>query len=71
MRRPPPGDPGIRDLPWGLWDAAIAPVAFIVSLLQVGTRICAFANSGVWHDFGYRSGLPSRAGGSHAARRRT
>ena len=67
----PPGDPGTRGFLWGLWDGAIAPIAFIVSLFQDGTRIYAFPNSGVWYDFGYLIGLTCWAGGSHAARRRT
>ena len=66
----PPGDPGTRGFLWGLWDGAIAPIAFIVSLFQDGTRIYAFPNSGVWYDFGYLIGLTCWAGGSHAARRR-
>ena len=67
----PPGDPGVRGFWWGLWDGAIAPVSFIVSLFTDGYRIYAFPNSGLWYDFGYQIGLTCWAGGSHAARRRT
>ncbi len=67
----PPGDPGVRGFWWGLWDGAIAPVSFIVSLFTDGYRIYAFPNSGLWYDFGYLIGLTCWAGGSHAARRRT
>ena len=66
----PPGDPGVRGFFWGLWDGAIAPISFIVSLFKDGARIYAFPNSGVWYDFGYLIGLTCWAGGSHAARRR-
>ncbi len=67
----PPGDPGTRGFLWGLWDGAIAPISFIVSLFKDGYRIYAFPNSGAWYDFGYLIGLTCWAGGSHAARRRS
>jgi hypothetical protein len=66
----PPGDPDTRGFLWGLWDGAIAPISFIVSLFKDGYRIYAIPNSGVWYDFGYLIGLTCWAGGSHAARRR-
>ena len=65
----PPGDPGTRGFFWGLWDGAIAPVSFVVSLFKDGVRIYGFPNSGLWYDFGFLLGLTCWAGGSHAARR--
>jgi len=66
----PPGEPGTRGLLWGLWDGAVAPVAFVVSIFEDSVRIYAFPNSGLWYDLGYLIGLTCWAGGSHAARRR-
>ena len=65
------GVPGTRGFLWGLWDGAIAPVSFIVSLFKDGIRIYAVPNSGLWYDFGFLFGLTFWAGGSHAARRRS
>ena len=62
--------PGSRGFFWGLWDGAIAPISFVVSLFNGAYRIYAYPNSGLWYDFGYLIGLTCWAGGSHAARRR-
>ena len=62
--------PGSRGFFWGLWDGAIAPISFIVSLFSNGYRIYAYPNSGLWYDFGFLIGVGVWAGGSHAARRR-
>lgn len=62
--------PGSRGFFWGLWDGAIAPISFIVSLFDNSFRIYAYPNSGLWYDFGFLIGLTVWAGGSHAARRK-
>ena len=62
--------PGSRGFFWGIWDGAIAPISFIVSLFDNSFRIYAYPNSGLWYDFGYLIGLTFWAGGSHAARRK-
>ena len=62
--------PGSRGFFWGLWDGAIAPISFIVSLFNNSFRIYGTPNSGLWYDFGFLIGVGFWAGGSHAARRR-
>ena len=62
-------EPGARGFFWGLWDGAIAPISFLVSLFNSEVRIYAYPNSGLWYDFGFLIGLTFWAGGSHAARR--
>ncbi len=66
----PVDDTVTRGFFWGLWDGAIAPISFIVSIFKDGFRIYAFPNSGLWYDFGFLIGLTCWAGGSHAARRK-
>jgi hypothetical protein len=63
--------PGARGFFWGLWDGAVAPISFIVSLFDSPHRIYAYPNSGLWYDFGFLIGITFWAGGSHAARRRS
>lgn len=62
--------PGARGFFWGLFDGAIAPVSFLISLFNSEVRIYAYPNSGLWYDFGFLIGLTFWAGGSHAARHR-
>lgn len=62
-------EPGSRGFFWGLWDGAIAPLSFLVSLFNSEVRIYAYPNSGLWYDLGFLMGLTFWAGGSHAARR--
>lgn len=61
--------PGSRGFFFGLWDGAIAPISFLISLFDSEVRIYAYPNSGLWYDFGFLIGLTCWAGGSHAARR--
>jgi hypothetical protein len=63
-------EPGARGFFPGLWDGAIAPISFLVSLFDSTVRIYAYPNSGLWYDFGFLLGLTCWAGGSHASRRR-
>jgi len=63
-------EPGARGFFWGLWDGAVAPLSFLISLFNSEVRIYAYPNSGLWYDFGFLIGLTFWAGGSHAARRK-
>lgn len=60
--------PGTRGFFWGLWDGAVAPISFVISLFNNAVRIYSYPNSGLWYDFGFLLGLTAWAGGSHAAR---
>ena len=62
-------EPGARGFFLGIWDGAIAPLSFVVSLFNSEVRIYAYPNSGLWYDFGFLIGITFWAGGSHAARR--
>ena len=64
-------EPGARGFFWGLFDGAVAPISFVISLFNNGIRIYAYPNSGLWYDFGFLVGLFGVwGGGSSAARRR-
>lgn len=63
-------EPGARGFLWGLFDGAVAPISFIISLFDNGTRIYAYPNSGLWYDFGFLIGLTCWAGSGGAAARR-
>ena len=55
----------------GLWQGAIAPIAFIVSLFSDAVTIYEVHNRGHLYDLGFLLGLSSVwGGGSHAAKRR-
>ncbi|HET7839409.1 MAG TPA: hypothetical protein VFL04_06585 [Rectinemataceae bacterium] len=58
----------------GLWNGAIAPVTFIVSLFTDRVQPYEVHNSGRWYNFGYILGLSiafgGGAGGAAARRRR-
>jgi hypothetical protein len=62
-------EPGARGFFWGMFDGAVAPFAFIVSLFNSEVRIYAYPNSGLWYDFGFLLGLCLWAGGSRASKR--
>ncbi len=61
---------GSRGFFWGVFDGAVAPIAFIVSWFSDSVGIYGVPNSGGWYDFGFLLGLTSSAGGGEAARRR-
>ncbi len=64
-------EPGARGFFWGLFDGAVAPISFVISLFSNGTRIYAYPNSGLWYDIGFLIGILSVwGGGAHAASRR-
>ncbi len=63
-------EPGARGFFWGLFDGAVAPFSFVISLFSNATRIYAYPNSGLWYDFGFLIGLTFWAGGGGAAARR-
>lgn len=66
----PPAIEGSRGFFWGLFDGAIAPIAFVVSWFSDTVGIYGVPNSGGWYDFGFLLGLLCWAGGGEAARRK-
>lgn len=63
----PPGIEGTRGFFWGLFDGAVAPISFIISLFGDDVAIYGVPNSGGWYDFGFLLGLTCWAGGGAAA----
>jgi hypothetical protein len=61
---------GSRGFFWGLFDGAVAPMAFIASWFSDTIAIYGVPNSGGWYDFGYLIGLTCWAGGGAAASKR-
>ena len=61
---------GSRGFFWGLFDGAVAPIAFIVSWFSDTVGVYGVPNSGGWYDFGFLLGLTCWAGGGYAARRK-
>lgn len=61
---------GTRGFLWGLFDGAVAPIAFVISLFSDTVGIYGVPNSGGWYDFGFLLGLTVWAGGGYAAKRR-
>lgn len=66
----PPGIEGTRGFFWGLFDGAVAPIAFVISLFGDEVAIYGVPNSGGWYDFGFLLGLTCWAGGGAAAANR-
>jgi len=66
----PPAIESSRGFFWGLFDGAVAPLAFIVSWFSDSVGIYGSPNSGGWYDFGFLLGLTAWAGGGYAARRK-
>ena len=58
----------------GLWNGAIAPVTFIISLFNHGVQMYDVHNNGAWYNFGFFLGITALfgggAGGARARRRR-
>lgn len=65
----PPAIEGARGFFWGLFDGAVAPIAFVISWFSDTVGIYGVPNSGGWYDFGFLLGLTCWAGGGHAASR--
>ncbi len=63
-------EPGSRGFFWGLFDGALAPITFVISFFDNGTRIYGYPNSGLWYDLGFLIGIFGAWGGGHAARQR-
>jgi hypothetical protein len=64
-------EPGSRGFFWGVFDGAVAPLSFLVSLFNSEVRIYGYPNSGLWYDLGFLIGLTCWAGsGGRAMRRR-
>ena len=59
---------------YGLWNGAIAPVTFVISLFNGKVQIYEVHNNGNWYNFGFLLGvgalLGGGAGGGAASRRR-
>jgi hypothetical protein len=59
---------------YGLWNGAIAPVTFVISLFNSKVQIYEIHNNGNWYNFGFLLGvgalLGGGAGGGAASRRR-
>ena len=53
----PPATDGTRGFFWGLLDGALAPIAFVVSLVSDTVAMYAVPNSGGWYDLGFLLGL--------------
>lgn len=47
----------------GLWHGLIAPITFIVSLIDPGVRIYESYNRGRWYEFGFVLGVAASFGG--------
>jgi hypothetical protein len=58
----------------GLWNGAIAPVTFIISLFDKNVQMYDVHNTGAWYNFGFFLGITALfgggAGGARARRRR-
>jgi uncharacterized spore protein YtfJ len=57
---------------YGLWNGAIAPITFIISLFNHKVQVYEVHNNGGWYNFGFMLGISVAFGGSAggAARRR-
>ena len=66
----PPAIEGARGFFWGLFDGAVAPIAFVVSWFSDTVGIYGVPNSGGGYDFGFLLGLTCWAGGGYAAKNR-
>lgn len=66
----PPAVEGSRGFFWGLFDGAVAPIAFVVSWFSDSIGPYAVPNSGGWYDFGFLIGITCWAGGGAAASKR-
>src|SRR5689334_4095117 len=59
----PPPSPLAPGFLAGLGHGLVAPIAFLVSLLNPDVRVYAFPNAGVGYDFGFLVGLIMWGGG--------
>ena len=68
------GDPDVAGFWLGLWQGAISPITFIVSLFNPDVGIYEIHNNGHWYDFGFMLGVSivfsAGAGGGAASGRR-
>ncbi|MGV8967526.1 MAG: hypothetical protein ACOH2F_14755 [Cellulomonas sp.] len=68
------GDPDVAGFWLGLWQGAISPITFIVSLFNPDVGIYEIHNNGNWYDFGFMIGVSAvfsgGAGGGAASGRR-
>lgn len=70
----PAPDGGVPGFWLGLWQGAIAPITFVISLFNHNVGVYSVHNSGGWYNFGFLIGvsltLGGSAGGGAAGRRR-
>lgn len=55
----------------GLWQGAIVPITFVISLFTENVSIYEVHNNGGWYDFGFVIGASIFLGGSGAGARTT
>jgi ABC-type multidrug transport system permease subunit len=56
----------------GLWNGAISPATFIISLFQSGVQMYDVHNNGIWYNLGFFLGIITLfGGGARSARRIT
>lgn len=53
----------------GLWHGVIAPVTFVISLLNAEVGVYEVHNTGAWYDFGFVLGLGFLVGGGSSGAR--
>ncbi|MFD6029132.1 hypothetical protein ACFWE5_00340 [Cellulosimicrobium funkei] len=63
-------NPGGYGFWWGLWQGAILPVTFIVSLFTDTVSIYEVDNNGTWYDVGFVLGIALFSGPAIALRGR-
>ena len=51
----------------GLWHGLIAPIAFVVTLLDGDARVYEVFNNGGWYNFGFMIGIAAWGGGAGKA----
>ncbi len=54
----------------GLWNGAISPVTFIISLFDKGVQMYDVHNNGAWYNFGFFIGITALFGGGAGSARR-
>jgi hypothetical protein len=70
-----PGRTGVVAGFWrGVWNGAISPVTFVISLFDKGVQMYDVHNNGAWYNLGFFLGISALfgggAGGARARRRR-
>ncbi len=66
MVHTPTSDGSVAGFWLGLWHGFIAPISFIISLLNGDVHIYEVHNNGGWYNFGFLLGASSSLGGGGA-----